>query len=106
MWVETVVAEVRRLVSWPVVSLKHDDIAAGFTQRVVRDACNYTMSWESESGVITGVTVSAPHVNNTCGASIPVTFPGTVRGEDVKGYVSEQIGSDPLTVWVQLGGLG
>lgn len=26
MWVETVVAEVTRLVNWPIISLKHDDV--------------------------------------------------------------------------------
>lgn len=27
MWVETVVAEVTRLVTWPIITLKHDDVS-------------------------------------------------------------------------------
>jgi hypothetical protein len=52
---------------------------------------------------ITGVTVAAPSVNNKCSAPIPVTFPGPLVDNGIR-YNTEQIGSDPLTVWVDLNG--
>jgi hypothetical protein len=107
-WVETVIVEVVRLVSWPVISLKHDDIAAFFAQRMVRDNCGYSMRYESTNGIINAVVVSSlgsgTGIANVCKASIPVTFPGKVRSGDADGFVSEQIGGDPLTVWVDLKG--
>jgi len=59
---------------------------------------SYSMDFSSKS--ITSVTVTAP--NNVCAAPIPVTVPGSVK--DTKGFKNEQIGSDPLTVWVGLSG--
>jgi len=107
-WVETVLAEVTRLVNWPVISLKHDDIAAYFAQRMVRDNCGYSMRYESSNGMINAVVISSlgngSGIGNVCKASIPVTFPGKVINEDVNGFVSEQVGGDPLTVWVNLKG--
>lgn len=67
---------------------------------MTRDACSYGLTYAVTSGSITGVTVTAN--GNTCGTSIPVTVPGTVT--DTKGFTTEQIGSDPLTIWVQMSG--
>lgn len=107
-WVETVLVEVIRLVSWPVISLKHDDIAASFAQRMARDNCGYSMRYESTNGIINAVVLSSlgnsTGFANVCKAAIPVTFPGKVVSGDVDGFVSEQIGGDPLTVWVNLKG--
>lgn len=77
-------------------------LAFEFKQRMTRDLCNYTMSYNMDfsSKVITSVTAKAP--NNVRPAPMPVTVPGSVK--DVKGIKSEQIGSDPLTVWVALNG--
>jgi hypothetical protein len=68
--------------------------------RMIRDQCAYGLTYDITSGSITGVTVTAN--GNTCGASIPVTVPGKVT--DTKGFVTEQIGSDPLTIWVEMTG--
>ncbi|KAH6665167.1 hypothetical protein B0J14DRAFT_236103 [Halenospora varia] len=102
MWVETVVAEITRLVTWPIISLPHDVLAATFNRRATRDACSYQMVYGLTGQTITSVTVSAPSVGNKCAASIPVTVPGSVSGD--RGFVSEKLGSDPLTVWVELKG--
>lgn len=102
MWVETVVNEMTRLVTWPVVSLKQDDFSQAFADRMTRDQCNYRLShnFDPISKTITGVTLTSD--GNTCAAAVPVTFPGKVKS--TKGFVTEQLGSDPLTIWVKLTG--
>ncbi|KAJ5088905.1 hypothetical protein N7456_012521 [Penicillium angulare] len=99
-WVEVQVQEFVRLVEWPLVTINHADMSAGFKARYTRDACGYALSYTTENHKITGVTVSA--TDNTCGEPIPVTFP--VAPTSTKGFATEQLGSDPLTVWVQLSG--
>jgi hypothetical protein len=59
---------------------------------------SYSMDFTRK--VITGITVMAP--DNTCAAPIPVTVPGSIWNS--LGFRTEQIGSDPLTIWVQLKG--
>ncbi|KAK2595975.1 hypothetical protein N8I77_013487 [Diaporthe amygdali] len=99
-WVETVVQEYVRLLEWPIISMQQVDFSANFANRMTRDACSYGLTYDITSGSITGVTVTAS--GNTCGTSIPVTVPGSVT--DTQGFTTEQIGSDPLTIWVQLSG--
>lgn len=69
---------------------------------MVRDNCKPLMTYtlDSAGAHITSVTVST--TGNTCAAPIPVTFPGTVV--DQKGATPEQVGSDPLVLWVKLTG--
>ncbi|KAG4444006.1 hypothetical protein IFR05_000466 [Cadophora sp. M221] len=103
MWVETVLGEFVRVVNWPIISLKHDDLAASFAQRMARDKCKYTMTLavDTSQRIITGVTVASS--TNICTAPIPVTVSGKVK--DTKGFVTEQLNSqDPLTIWVPLTG--
>lgn len=59
-----------------------------------------TYTLDSTGKSTTAVTVST--TGNTCSAPIPVTFPGTVV--DQKGATPEQVGSDPLVLWVKLSG--
>ncbi|KAJ5730539.1 uncharacterized protein N7483_005047 [Penicillium malachiteum] len=99
-WVEIVVQEFVRLVDWPLVTIKHADMSAGFNARYIRDACGYAVSYTTANQKITGVTVSA--TGNTCSEPIPVTFP--VAPTNTQGFTTEQLGSDPLTVWVELTG--
>ncbi|KHJ33641.1 putative extracellular serine-rich protein [Erysiphe necator] len=102
-WVETIIQELTRLVTWPVISLKHDDIAAAFTDRMARDLCEPQMSWNTDFvlNTITGVTVTT-NKDNKCSVKIPLTVPGDVT--DLQGHSTERIGSDPLTIWVDLSG--
>jgi hypothetical protein len=58
----------------------------------------YTTDASGQS--IISVTVSTN--GNTCSAPIPVTFPGPVV--DRKGATAEQLGGDPLVLWVKLAG--
>ncbi|KAL1882847.1 hypothetical protein Daus18300_000485 [Diaporthe australafricana] len=99
-WVQTIVEEYVRLFDWPLITLKQVDFSAWFANRMTRDACSYGLAYDITSGSITGVTVTAN--GNTCGTSIPVTVPGSVT--DTQGFTTEQIGSDPLTIWVNLSG--
>ncbi|PYI29701.1 hypothetical protein BP00DRAFT_448137 [Aspergillus indologenus CBS 114.80] len=99
-WVETVVQEFVRLVDWPIVTLKHQDMSAGFLARFNRDKCGYALSYAIANNQITAVTVSA--TGNTCSEPVPVTFP--VAPTSTQGFTTEQVGSDPLTVWVKLSG--
>lgn len=76
-------------------------MSASFAARAARDACGYSLSYTTNNGKITGVTVSCAN-GNSCNSPIPVTFP--VPPTSTKGYPTEQLGSDPLTVWVNLMG--
>ncbi|KAI9744748.1 MAG: hypothetical protein M1818_001673 [Claussenomyces sp. TS43310] len=107
MWVETVTSELMRLVTWPIITLKHDHIALSFRQRMILDECEpyfqYTTSSNSDANStqnITGFTVGSS--DNNCELPIPVTIPGEL--EDTKDFRIEQIGTDPATIWVELMG--
>jgi hypothetical protein len=103
MWGETVAAEFTRLVKWPLITTKQDDLMATFTNRLNRVACNpmVTMLYSATGTQITGYTVSAG--NLWCSVAIPVSIPGgTVTS--LQGGYTEQVGSDPLTVWTWLQG--
>ncbi|KAL5117037.1 hypothetical protein ACEQ8H_004996 [Pleosporales sp. CAS-2024a] len=101
-WVEQTVQEFSRLCNWPMIALKQDDLAATFTARMTRDQCAYGMSYVVSAGKITAVKVSAASVSNKCAAPIPVTIPGGVT--NTQGFRTEQVGNDPMTVWVNLSG--
>jgi hypothetical protein len=92
----------RSRVQWPVITLKHDDIAKTIIARKTRDEClpNMTYQLSDDRKSITGVSVSAK--NTQCGTSIPVTVPGDVS--TATSATKERKGSDPLTLWVTLGG--
>lgn len=99
-WVEQTVQEFKRLCNWPMVTLKQDDLATVFTDRMARDNCGYTLQWTVASGFITAVTVGAS--GNTCKVPIPVTIPGGVTNPG--SFRTEQIGNDAFTIWVLLSG--
>ncbi|EPS26703.1 hypothetical protein POX_g08994 [Penicillium oxalicum] len=99
-WVETQVHEFTRLVEWPLVTLKQADMSAQFLARYKRDACGYSLSYATDNGKITAVTVSAK--GNTCSEAIPVTLP--TAPTNTQGFTVEQLGSDPATIWVKLSG--
>jgi hypothetical protein len=101
-WVENLIQEYIRIVSWPVISLKHDDMGVGFKNRMVRDGCAPSLTWtiDPTAKTITGVTLTT--TNNICAVTIPVTVPGTVTS--TQGFTTEQMGGDPLTIWVKMAG--
>ncbi|KAL4882775.1 hypothetical protein BJY04DRAFT_186004 [Aspergillus karnatakaensis] len=99
-WVETIVQEFTRLVDWPIVTTTHQKMSEDFLQRYRRDQCGYSLSYILDGGAITGVTLSAS--GNACDAPIPITFPAAPS--NTQGFATEQLGSDPVTVWAQLSG--
>ncbi|KAJ9655029.1 hypothetical protein H2198_006023 [Neophaeococcomyces mojaviensis] len=99
-WVEQTAQEFTRLVNWPLITVRQTDLAVSFTNRMTRDACNYSLSYSKTNTTITSVTVSA--TSSTCSAAIPVTVPGSVT--NTQGFTTEKIGNDPLTIWVKLSG--
>ncbi|KAF8850515.1 hypothetical protein BDZ45DRAFT_717811 [Acephala macrosclerotiorum] len=94
--------EMIRLVDWPIVSQKHDDMAAGLASRMARDGCTPQLTYKTNptKQKITGITLTTTH--NNCTALIPVTVSGNVT--DTEGFTTEQLGSDPLTIWVKMSG--
>lgn len=104
VWVETIVQEMTRLTTWPMLTLKHDDLGVLFLNRMALDKCMPTLQWnyDSSNSSITSVTVGSAN-GNTCSVPVPVTFPGSAS-TTASGTTSEQIGSDPLTIWTTLSG--
>lgn len=74
-----------------------------FNRRFVRDQCAPYLRWtiSDNSSQITGFDVLTA-TNNTCTVTVPVTVPKSVV--DTRGSHTEQLGSDPLTLWVDMSG--
>jgi hypothetical protein len=59
-WVEAVVAEFAKYASWPLTSLKLDDLRAAFLARQARDECALSYAIEvGANGTIAAVTVKS-----------------------------------------------
>ncbi|KAF7191174.1 hypothetical protein HII31_07534 [Pseudocercospora fuligena] len=103
IWTETVLQEMMRLTNWPIITLKHDDIAKDFVNRIARDQCSPNLQWlySSDGASIIGVTVGAGNGTNSCSVEIPVTFPGSASGGNAR---DDQVGSEPLIKWVTFSG--
>jgi hypothetical protein len=103
IWIEVVTQEMARLTNWPIISLKHDDIAIDFTNRRTRDQCNPNLTYNrsADGKKIVSVTVTAN--GNTCAAPIGVTLPGGVTS-NAPGLVRDTLGSDPTIIFVPLTG--
>ncbi|KAJ9646456.1 hypothetical protein H2201_001415 [Coniosporium apollinis] len=102
IWVEVIVQEMVRLTSWPIISLKHDDIGTTFQKREIRDKCNPNLVYNYSADGMSIVSVTVNTNGNTCGTPIPVTFPGPVTS--TTGATQEKVGGDPLTLWVTMSG--
>lgn len=103
VWVEAITQEMTRLTNWPLITLKHDDIAQTFIDRMARDNCNpklaYTYSSDRKS--ITGVTVSSN--GNSCSVPVPITFPASATAPS-RSATNDKVGSEPLIMWARLAG--
>jgi hypothetical protein len=97
------VAEFTRLANWPMITLGQSDLANTFTTRQTRDACAYAMTYTRTNGQITAVTVTCAN-QNICDVPIPLTIPLGSSVVSTMGMQTEQIGSDPLTIWVNMNG--
>jgi hypothetical protein len=75
-------------------------IAEIFNRRMLLDACKPIIQFTTTGGKVSGFAVSCN--SNTCQVPIPVTVARNLS--DTKGFITEQLGSDPLTLWVKLDG--
>ncbi|KAH8693314.1 hypothetical protein GQ44DRAFT_832799, partial [Phaeosphaeriaceae sp. PMI808] len=102
-WVETIVTELLKYTTWPIKSLKHDDLAQAFLNRQARDLCMPSMTWTTS---VNGDSIEAVDlyttIGNTCSTPIPITVPTDIFSG--AGATNEQLGSDPLTLWVNIAG--
>jgi hypothetical protein len=82
-WAEYMLTKLMSYVSWPVETLKFDDLLALYQAREQRDACapRYTLQIEDNgsSKALTQVTVSATGSSNTCWA--PIMTPSSAQLE-------------------------
>ena len=71
---------------------------------MARDQCSPQLTWNytpDDNGIVS-VTVHTATANR-CKVPIPITVPGTVRSIPPGAY-KEQIGNDPLTIWIRMTG--
>ncbi|KAJ1540275.1 hypothetical protein HK096_011075 [Nowakowskiella sp. JEL0078] len=90
-WVEYLVVKYTKLVNWPLVSLKQDDLINIFRDRVARDTCGITISnvYNAAGNAISSIIVST---SGTCNVlvTIPVNLTGTLpSGVSVKTYANQ-----------------
>ncbi|SPO06303.1 related to extracellular serine-rich protein [Cephalotrichum gorgonifer] len=104
IWVESITQELLRLTNWPIRSLKHDDIAHAFLDRMALDQCEpeltYTLS--DDSTAITGVTITAK--DNKCDVPIPATLSWAGSVGTVASFTVDELGNEPLVIWTTLSG--
>ncbi|KAE9978646.1 hypothetical protein Vi05172_g3830 [Venturia inaequalis] len=105
IWTEVVLQEMVRLTNWPLITIKHDDLGVAFVNRMTRDQCSpyLVLNHSEDGGSVVSVTVNTNINGNKCSTPLPITVPNGV-GAIPKGATREQVGSDPLTVWVKLTG--
>lgn len=70
-WVEAVLAEFKKFVTWPVKSLKLDDLYAMYKAREARDACDlsYTLNIADDDGAVQSVTIKSAATPTSEGGS-------------------------------------
>ena len=96
-WTRSVVNLYNKYVEWPLISIKISKQADIFTDRAKLENCGHETKLIVENDKIVGVSVSATKGDCT----VPVTVPTTVKKSSLPaGATLEQVGKDPLTVWV------
>ncbi|KAJ3333534.1 hypothetical protein HDU93_008485 [Gonapodya sp. JEL0774] len=97
-WVEYIVAKYLATVQWPIWGYKMDDLAQLYREREAREVCGISTTFNVASGFLSSVTVST---SGSCkvGVTLP---PGVSAGTGA--WTTEQVGNDPVTVWVQMSG--
>ncbi|KAJ3411846.1 hypothetical protein HDV05_001635 [Chytridiales sp. JEL 0842] len=102
-FVETVISAFQQIATWPVISYKLDDMDTMFVNRAIRDNAKITLTATNTNTGVVSFTISS---QRPCVA--PITFPLGVKAGDISNLPSswkkEQIGTDPLTVWVPMTG--
>ncbi|KAJ3218701.1 hypothetical protein HDU67_004483 [Dinochytrium kinnereticum] len=104
-WVEAVLASFYRYTNWPIISLKSDDFTIKFQQRAIYENCGVKTFFSGFRDSVTGqVYVTSLNAISTSTCTAPFTVPAKLENVAVTGstYSFEQIGQDPLTVWVDM----
>ncbi|KAJ3101949.1 hypothetical protein HDU97_000925 [Phlyctochytrium planicorne] len=112
-WVESYASMYISMVRWPLISLSMDDLTSKFMQRMTFEMAN-AVTWfeydvaKGDAGYdnqIKGFGISA---DKDC--VVPITFPSKYSAADIEykdEYTYEQVGIDPVTVWIPVkGGAG
>jgi hypothetical protein len=77
-WVDAVVAEFGKYASWPLTSLKLDDLRAAFLARQARDACALSYALQvGANGTVTAVTVTSGAAADGTQCSAPLIAGGS-----------------------------
>ncbi|KAJ3409399.1 hypothetical protein HDV05_004457 [Chytridiales sp. JEL 0842] len=102
-WTESVVQAFNQLVSWPMVTVKLDDIEDMYRDRAIRENCGASIVMSADSNGFGRFTISS---QSPC--VIPIAFPAGISQSHIAGFPSntrfERRGYDPLTAWVALNG--
>jgi len=99
-WVENMVAEIKKYMDWPLISLKMDDLMETYKLRLSKQQCSptYTMVIEDNTFKISEIKVAA-----TKGDCLVPIFAIRDTEFDSKTVTKiEQIGNDPKTAWIKL----
>ncbi|KAJ3192166.1 hypothetical protein HK101_006946 [Irineochytrium annulatum] len=103
-WVETILAWYQTYATWPVVTIKMDDLTIAYRNRKIYDTAGVRV-WYTGAVSTAGTSVSTFQVTAKVACTAPVTLPAAVTAAQVNvpaGGRIEQIGNDPVTVWVPL----
>ncbi|KAG4092075.1 carbohydrate-binding module family 1 protein [Neocallimastix lanati (nom. inval.)] len=98
-WTRSVVKRFTQYVDWPIISLKSEDQAETYIRRAKLESCGAETKLLIEDQQVVGVSVSA--ADGDC--TVPVTVPKGVTPVNLpEDATLEQIGHDPLTVWISV----
>jgi len=98
-WTRSVVNLYTKYVDWPLISLKIEKHAETYHERAKLETCGHETKFIIKNNLITGISVSAS--SGDC--KVPITVPGGVNKSSLPaGATLEQVGKDPLTVWIPL----
>ncbi|ORX42289.1 hypothetical protein BCR36DRAFT_587301 [Piromyces finnis] len=98
-WTRSVVNLYTKYVDWPLISIKISKQADIYVERAKLEACGHETKLIVENDQVVGVSVSAS--NGDC--TVPITVPTNVKKSSLPADATlEQIGKDPLTVWIPL----
>ncbi|KXS15723.1 hypothetical protein M427DRAFT_32144 [Gonapodya prolifera JEL478] len=101
-WVEAVVASFTRLVDWPIVTLRMDDLALDYEDRENRDTvCNPTTTLHvSYNGVVGALSLTA----QSYPCRVPITLPNGLNPVPTTkdNWTISRIGNSPPTMWATL----
>jgi len=96
-WTRAVLNVYNKYFEWPLISIKLDQQAENYLERAKLETCGQETKLLIENNKVVGVSVSA--TKGDC--KVPVTIPTGVNKSSLpEDATLEQIGKDPLTVWV------